>query len=372
MSRIILIGASAKSLITFRGTLIMQLVEKGHEVYCIADENDSIREQIEKLGATFVASPVDRTSKNPLGDLRLCWFYHRIFKSLNPEYVISYTIKPVIWSGIASRFHTGIHYYPMITGLGYVFCGNSFKKRFLRLITTRLYKLSLKKAHCVFFQNNDDREELQFRGLLNGIKTSLLPGSGVPVNHYHFTPIPDCDNGLEFVMVARLLKDKGVYHFVEAAKVIQQMYPKTRFTLVGGLDPSPNCVSKREVEIWNQEGIVNQIGAVNDVRPYLEKAHVFVLPSFYREGLPRSILEAMSTGRPILTTDNVGCREPIEDGHNGFIIKPRSTKALIEKLTWFIEHSDQIHVMGAASRRIAEEVYDVYKVNQKMFDIMGL
>ncbi|CAN8138932.1 galacturonosyltransferase WbtD [uncultured Thiomicrorhabdus sp.] len=370
MKKVIVIGALPGSLINFRGELIKILAKK-HDVIALAGGAtvDEIA-AIESLGVRYIDVPVVRTSMNPFTDLKTMRFYRSVFEKEQPDYVLSYTIKPIIWGGIALRTISAARFTALITGLGYAFEGQGFKRGVLRWIVSRLYQTALKKADQVVFQNSDDLNYFVERGLTSRNKTYVVPGSGVPLAHFEHCALPETQ--LTFLMVARLLKEKGVFEFVDAACQVKKRFTNARFQLLGGLDPSPDGINQTVVDDWLAQGCIEYLGETKDVRPYFAQSHVFVLPSFYREGLPRTILEAMATGRAILTTDNVGCREPIVEGENGWLVPVRDSQALAEKMIWFIENPEQIESMGLASRKMAEDKFDVHKVNARMLEIMGL
>lgn len=370
MAKIIIIGAAPRSLVNFRGELIKTLA-KSHDVIALAGGAtvDEIA-AIDSLGVRYIDVPVKRTSMNPFTDLKTMRFYRSIFEQEQPDYVLSYTIKPIIWGGIALRARPSARFIALITGLGYAFEGQGFKRGVLCWIVSKLYKQSLKRANQVVFQNPDDLNYFVEHELTSRNKTYVVPGSGVPLTHFELRVLPKAE--LTFLMVARLLKEKGVFEFVEAACLVKKQFPNVCFQLLGGLDPSPDGINQTVVDDWVAQGCIEYLGETKDVRPYFAQSHVFVLPSFYREGLPRTILEAMATGRAILTTDNVGCREPIVDGENGWLVPVKDSDALAERMIWFIKNPEMIEPMGIASRKMAEERFDVHKVNAQMLKIMGL
>jgi glycosyltransferase involved in cell wall biosynthesis len=370
-NKLIIVGVSPHSLVNFRGELIKSFVSLDCEVIAIAssatpDEIDAV----ESLGVRYIDVPVVRTSINPFTDLKTMFFYQKVFEQEQPNFVLSYTIKPVVWGGLALRSNRNAHFTALITGLGYAFEGKGFKRGVLRFIVSQLYKLSLKHANQVVFQNYDDLNYFVENSLVAKEKTNVVPGSGVPLAHFQQQSLPKGE--VVFLMVARLLKEKGVYHFVEAACQVKKKFPNAHFQLLGGLDPSPDGINQSVVDEWVTQDCIAYLGETKDVRPYLTQSHVFVLPSYYREGLPRTILEAMATGRPILTTDNVGCREPILEGENGWLVPVKDSQALADRMIWFIEHPEQIERMGLASRKIAEDKFDVHKVNEEMLKIMEI
>jgi glycosyltransferase involved in cell wall biosynthesis len=265
----------------------------------------------------------------------------------------------------------GVQYFALITGLGFAFEGKGVKGKVLCALVSLLYKIALLRANKVVFQNHDDLNYMLKHRIVDAKKCSVISGSGVNSAQFAFRSLPTA-GAIRFTMISRLLKEKGVFYFVEAAKVVIQKYPDAEFHLIGPLDSSPSAISKHEVEGWVASGHIIYHGACNDVRPYLDTCHVFVLPSYYGEGLPRTLLEAMSVGRPLLTTDNVGCREVVENGQNGFIVPIRDSDALVEKMLWFIEHPDRLAKMGHLSRRMVMERFEVDIINQQFFQVLGV
>jgi glycosyltransferase involved in cell wall biosynthesis len=281
--------------------------------------------------------------------------------------VLAYTAKPVIFGLIASRLSGVKNVYAMITGLGYAFTGRS---GLLRHLISRLYRVSLRFARTVFFQNRDDEGLLRKLGIVDdSVNTVVLNGSGINLDEYQVAPFPP--GACRFLMIGRVLGDKGVREYVAAAKEIRNTFPDTTFGLVGWIDENRDAVSPRELESWVDEGLIDFIGRVEDVRPEICRSHVYVLPS-YREGTPRTVLEAMAVGRPIITTDAPGCRETVIDGDNGFLVPIRSVDALVESMQKFIDDPLLGAKMGKRSREIAEEKYDVHKVNAVMLREMGM
>lgn len=369
--KVLVIGATAHSLVNFRGDLIKALVASDCDVIAMAGDSDQATvSKIRSLGAGFESYPVSRTSIGILNNLKTFLTFRSRLNAINPDIVLSYTIKPVIWTGCALRRMRGIKFYALVTGRGYAFDGSGLKRSILKLIVSALYKCSLRRASQVIFQNEDDRQYFCAKGITNRSLTSLVNGSGVSTEYFAGQPLPS--TGFTFLMVARLLGQKGVRVYCEAARLVKERYPDTVFQLLGPFDQSPDRINPREVDVWEQDGLIQYLGQSDDVRPFLKDAHVFVLPSYYKEGLPRTILEAMSVGRPILTTNNVGCREPVNEGLNGWLVPVKDAFKLSERMVWFIENEDQLSEMAQESRRIVRENYDVDLVNRDMIAILGV
>lgn len=372
--RVVVIGATPHSLVNFRGELIKKLIASACEVVAMAGEaTQTDIETIESYGAQFVSYPVSRSSAGLLSNLKTFFAFRKALQQYEPDIVLSYTIKPVIWTGIALLGSRKVRFNALITGLGYAFEGGALKRRLLKRIVSQLYRLSLVRADNVIFQNVDDQNYFLDKRLLRPNKSCVVNGSGVPIDYFSQQPFLDrTGRGVSFLMVARLLNEKGVRYYFEAAQKVKSKFPNARFKLLGPYDSSPDGIGEKDVSSWVSSGNVEYLGESLDVRPFLKNCDVFVLPSFYREGLPRTILEAMSTGRPILTTNNVGCRDPIQEGYNGWLVPVKDAESLASKMTWYIENADKISEMGMNSRNIVIEKYDVNLVNEAMLEIMGV
>ena len=373
--RIAIIGSQAFALWNFRGPLIQEMTKRDLEVYALApDYDDEIRNKVEQLGAKPVPYRLSRTGLNPFRDV--LDFLSLIFalRGIKPNIAFSYTIKPVIYGTLAAWISGVPRRFAMIEGLGYAFTSpgerEELKKRVVRTIAQFLYKLALRRATKVFFLNPDDLNEFVQKGIVHSEKAFLLGPIGVDLEA--FPPVPPVTAPITFLLAARLLREKGVREFVEAARRIKAKYPDARFILLGGLDTNPGAISREEVEGWVKEGLIEWPGHVPDVRPYIAQASVFVLPSYYREGVPRSIQEAMAMARPVITTDAPGCRETVLPGVNGFLVPVRDMNALVSAMERFIKEPELIERMGKESRKIAEERFNVHKINQVLLEAMGV
>ncbi|MBM9538611.1 glycosyltransferase family 4 protein [Desulfobulbus alkaliphilus] len=369
--KILVIGGISRSLINFRGPLLQTMLAKGHEVIaCAGEPREDVTAELREWGVGFVPVALYRSGMRPWQDVRTCWELWRLFKKIQPDVVLAYTIKPVIWGGLAARFAGTLGIYSMIEGLGYAFTpGNGLHGRVAGFFATCLYRLSLKYSRKVFFLNPDDVHDFTTRRLVQQEQCVLVNGTGIDLEHYGVTPLPASPR---FLMICRLLRDKGVREYVQAARSIKKHYPETLFRLAGALDANPSSVSAAELEDWHNEGVIEYLGQLEDVRPAFADCSIYVLPSYYREGTPRTVLEAMSMGRAIITTDAPGCRETVVNGDNGFLVPVRSIEALETAMLQFIVDPDLAPRMGLRSRQIAEEKYDVHKVNAVMLQEMGI
>ncbi len=324
------------------------------------DIDEQVATHVAALGAEPISITLGRTSLNPLEALHATIEIRSHLRKIKPDVMIAYTIKPIVLGARAAKAEGVRHFIPIVTGLGYAFTGGREAKRmFSRLVGKRMYKMAFLNSTLAFFQNEDDLREFQRLGILPPrLKTVIIPGSGVDTAHFSPAPLPP---DTSFLMIARLLKDKGVREFGEAAKRMKQACPGIRISLAGFRDTSPDSLSKSEVEQLVGGGL-NFLGALDDVRPAIASNSVYVLPS-YREGTPRSVVEAMAMGRAVITTDAPGCRETVRHGENGFLVPPKDADALFDAMRALVEMPELIPQMGRVSRQIVEEKYDVRKVN---------
>ncbi len=368
--KILLIGALPSSLINFRGELIKLFVSNDHQVIAMASGANNIEiESIEKLGIRYIDYSVQRNGLNPIADMKTFLNLKHVFKKEKPDLVLAYTIKPVIWGGIAARFCPNIKFYGLITGLGFAFQKGSFKRNLLSSIATNLYRLALSKASKVIFQNPDNLQAFLDKNIIVKEQAMRVNGSGVSLEHYCRSRLPDSEP--VFLTIARLLGEKGLREYVRAARLVKEKYPSVIFKIVGPDDPSPDGIPVSEVNEWNELGIIEYSGSSNDVRPFINNCHVFVLAS-YHEGMPRTVLEAMAIGRPILTTNVPGCKETVINGENGFLVEKANVEQLVEKMVWFIENRARWEFMANKSFELAKERYDVRKVNNDLLNILEL
>jgi glycosyltransferase involved in cell wall biosynthesis len=368
------ITSQAFSLHNFRGPLIRALVHKGVKVFALApDYNEASRAEVIALGAEPLDAPMSRAGMNPLKDARDLWRLRQQLVKLRVDASFTYFIKPVIYGTLAARLAGISRRFAMIEGAGYVFIDQddaSFLRRLLRFILMGLYRFALQSASLVFLLNLDDYALFVDGGMVAADKVVLLNGIGVDLDY--FSPQPVNFEPICFMMAARLLRTKGVYDYIAAARLVKAQYPEIRFLLLGSVDVNPDSLAQSEIDGWVAEGLIESPGHVADVTYWLKQTSVFVLPSYYREGIPRSIMEAMAMQRPVITTDTVGCRDMVEDGVNGFKVPMRNPEALSKAMLAFVEHPQWIEQMGKASRMMAENKYDVNQVNAKILSDMKI
>jgi glycosyltransferase involved in cell wall biosynthesis len=362
-----LVASNSESIIRFRGDLIDSLIDSNRKVVALSPNiKNSSNSFFMSRGVSCEFIPIRNSSFNIFHDIRTFLTLIKLYKKYKVSEIMAYTIKPVLWCGLSSRF-LNINYYALITGLGYSFYGDSLKRRVLTKLVIFLYKAALKNSTYVFFQNKDNQDVFLKMGIIPRSKACIVNGSGVNIKEFDIVELPK--KGFRFLCISRLLGEKGLREYAAAARIVKNKFPNVEFDLVGSEDLSPDAIPLSEVRNWSD--YISYKGSTSDVRPYIKNSHVYVLPS-YHEGLPRSTLEAMSMGRPILTTDTIGCKDTVENGVNGFKVQVKSVDELSKKMIWFIEHSDHINKMGLESRKMVEDKFDVHKVNKEMLKIMDI
>jgi glycosyltransferase involved in cell wall biosynthesis len=373
MQKFLLIASFPESILQFRGPLIDALLAQGVDLHIAAPDlppGNPIRLRLEAKNVTVHDIPMRRAGMNPLADLRTLLHLSRLMRQLKPTCTLGYTVKPVIYGLLAARAARVKNRFALITGLGYAFTGREGEARHgLRSLVQGLYGIALRGAHKVFFQNPDDEALFRSLGILpRRIPSCVVNGSGVQTDQFTVVPVPEAPH---FLLIARLVGDKGVREYAAAARQVRAIHPQARFSLVGWIDPTPDAIAQRELDAWIADGDITYLGRLDDVRPAIAACAVYVLPS-YREGTPRTVLEAMAMGRAIITTDAPGCRETVVHGDNGFLVPVRSTTELAEAMIRFIEEPQLAARMGARSRELAVAKFDVNQVNAVMLREMGI
>lgn len=369
----LLVASFPDSLIKFRGPLIEAILSAGYRVHLAVPGLDSYSEVASRLVALDVQVhdiPLRRTGMNPFQDLALLVSLQKLMREIGTDYVLAYTIKPVIYGSLAAWISGVNHRFALITGLGYAFTGEATGlRKVLRTLIQQLYRFSLSRNRLVFFQNPDDEALFRQLSLLkSAIPSCVVNGSGVDVAEYTVAVLPETPS---FLLIARLLGDKGVREYAQAAALVKERYPEVSFRLVGWVDDNPDAIDQAELDAWIAAGIIEFLGKLPDVRPAITDSSVYVLPS-YREGTPRTVLEAMAMGRPVITTDAPGCRETVVDGDNGFLVPVKDVQALADAMIKMIDSPGLVAKMGERSRQIAETKYDVHRVNAAMLEGMGI
>jgi glycosyltransferase involved in cell wall biosynthesis len=356
MTTTVILGSLAQSLTNFRAPLLDALRQAGHSVVGVApDLEEKDAKHLQAFGAHSARVEFSRTGMNPLADVLGFFRLWTYFRKSRPNAVLAYTAKPVIYGMLASRLAGVQTRAALITGLGFAFTeGTGFKRKLARIIAWTLYRLALPRATTIIFQNPDDLALFKSLGLISRQqRVEIVNGSGVDLKHFARVPLPEKP---VFLMIARLLVDKGVREYAEAAVALKAERPDAAVRLVGWLDKSPGAVSAAELDQWQKAGL-EFLGRLDDVRPAIAKASVIVLPS-YREGTPRSVLEGMAMGRAVITTDAPGCRETVAEGVNGLLVPPRDAASLAKAMIRLAQNPETIRKMGEASYRIAQTKYE--------------
>ena len=382
-STYLIVNGIGDTVVSFRGPLVAALVARGHRVVVstprpVEVAPELVERALGELGAECVFSPLDRTGLNPLRERAAARHYRALCERVAPAGVFVSNPKPVFHAIPAARAAGVPRRVAMITGLGYAFIGRGAKAAILRRVAIALYRRALAQATTVLFQNGDDLAYFERAGLLApGVPVARTGGSGVDLARFPAQPIPG--GAPVFLMVARLLGDKCVREFAEAARLVRGARPACRFRLVGWIDSNPAAIARTELDGWIADGRLEWAGRLDDVRGELAAASVFLLPS-YREGTPKSTLEALATGRAIVTTDAPGCREtvreieapaPAGDGANGVLVPVRDACALANACLALADDPALVAAMGARSRVLAERVFDASLVNATIVEALG-
>lgn len=356
MKKIVLVSNTSWYLYNFRLSIIKLMSIHRLEVICIANY-DEYSDRLKNNGVTFIESSLQNKGKNPLNDYAYFKFLYKIYTDIKPDFIFHYTIKPNIYGSMAAK-KAKISSIAVVSGAGYIF----LHENLLTTLTKRLYAKAAKQCTEMWFVNKEDQQMFINEKIVEAAKTRVLPGEGINTDIFkRSTQYPAHNKNFTFLLTGRMLWDKGVGVYVEAAKIIKSKYPSVKFQLLGFIDNlNPTSISKEQIDAWVEEGFVEYLGVTDNVKSYLEKANCFVLPSFYKEGVPRSLLEAASMEIPIITTDNVGCREVVNDGYNGFLSKIKDPESLAEKMEKMLSMpKDGLVEMGRKGRcRVIEQFHE--------------
>lgn len=368
MNQKILISVNtAWNIYNFRSGLIKALLNHGYQVVAVAPR-DEYAPRLRELGCRFISIPMDGNGTHPGRDLSLLMHYYRVLRTERPLAYLGYTVKPNVYGSMAAHM-LRIPVINNIAGLGTTFINSSLLTRVVRT----LYRVALRRSRRIFFQNADDQALFIKTGLVRSDSTDRVPGSGMDLARFlPVPPSPLTDRPFVFLLVSRMLKDKGVEEFVEAARLVRRQIPAVEFQLLGFIDAAnANSIPRERIQGWESEGLVRYLGKTDDVRPYLSAADCVVLPS-YREGVPRSLLEAAAMARPIIATDVVGCRDVVDHDVNGLLCRVKDSGDLAEKMMQMFHFSQERRMeMGRAGRQKVESEFDEKLVIQKYLNMIG-
>lgn len=362
MKRILLLCVTSQNVVTFRAGLIKTLQKNGCAVSVIAFD-DEYKEEIAKLNVDFYCIKEENRGTNPLKILSLKGKYKKLIRQIAPDTVFTFMLKPNTFGVMAAKSAGVKNIYSMVEGAGDVFIRNSLKWKLVRFVVCALYKKAFKSSRKVFFLNNDDRAEFLARKLVKEEQCEIVHGIGVDLEKFAFKPVK---NQRMFLMIARMLETKGIYEYCKCARLVKQKYPDAVFNYLG----AEGTVKLTDIQEYIDDGSVQYLGTTKDVRPYLEDCLLLLLLSSYREGMPMSIMEAEAVGRAIITSDNVGCRDTVVDGYNGFLVAQKDYEAMAEKCIWAIENSEQAKEMGANARKFAEENFNSEMINKRICEVI--
>ena len=365
-NHIVLSGNTAWGMWNFRSALVKHFLKCGHKVSISAPFDEIYFKKFRDIGCHVYDIPINPKGINPVEDYRLVLKYKKLFKMIKPDFSITYTIKPNIYASVAAH-SLGIKFLPVTTGLGYTF----LTKGLIPAVARQLYKFSFRKAEEVWFLNDDDIATFRKAKLIAKEKVVQLPGEGVDLEHFAYENTLDASSTTKFLLVGRMLKDKGVVEYVEAARILKNKYPKVHFQLLGAIwEGNPAAIKKTQIDKWVEEGIVDYLGQTSDVRKFVKDASCVVLPS-YREGVPCTLMEGAAIGKPLVATDVPGCRDVVKDGYNGYLCKVKDSRDLASKMEKMItdgfEHRLQ---MGKNGRLLMEEKFDVNLIIKQYDDML--
>lgn len=375
--KIFIVCDSSRSLLDFRGKLIEKM-QIDNQVYVFTPriDQESVRNRLKELNVITYESNLNGSNVSIMSDLQFIYALYKLIRKIKPDIFFPYTFKPVIYGSFLAKLCKVNLIAPMLTGLGYNFTDNPNSNKWVVKITRFLLKFSLQPNPRlnIIFQNKDDSQRLLDLKILNKKhQVYVVNGSGVDLSHYEYSK-PSI-SPITFLMVSRLINAKGIKEYYDAAKLIKERFPQTVFKLIGPYDDNIDTISPQLYQAIASGDTIKYIGQVDDVRPDIEQSSVMVLPSYYGEGVPRCVLEGMAMGRPVITSDSVGCRETINpepENANGFLIPIKNASALASKMTYFIENSEDIVNYGNRGRIFAKEKFDVNLVNSALFKIMKL
>ena len=364
--KVVISANSSWNVFNFRLALIENIKEKGFEVLIIAPE-DEWSDKLKNIGCKYYPINIKNRGVNPISDILLSIRYLLILLRVRPDYYLGFTVKPNIYGGFAASF-LGIRVVNNISGLGSAL----IKGGWLGGVVKILYKFSLNKSYRVFFQNLDDYSLFVNSKLVAANKSDILPGSGIDLDNFQYTPKNPGDDGpFKFLLIGRIIKDKGILEYFEAAKILKSKYKNVEFILVGFLNSdNPSALNPVELKRWEEQGYIKYLGHTNDVRPLIKTSDCVVLPS-YREGTSRVLLETAAIGRPIVTTDVPGCKEVVDDSENGFLCRPGDPIDLSDKMEMMIKlNHDERNIMGSKGRSKVEKEFDQNIVFKKYIDVL--
>lgn len=367
--KILVLSSHTPSLFWFRMEMMQTFRELGHTVVAAAQESElQWSSRFAAYGIEYRQIYVERNGINPLNDFRTLKEIKILLKTEQPDRIFIYQAKTIIYGAMAASASNITEVYALVAGLGSVFRGDGLKSKIIAKIMELQYRMAFSRSQKVIFQNDDDRDVLLSKKILNPNQVEKINGSGVNLDLFKPVSLPD---ETAFLFIGRLIRDKGLMEYLEACRVIKQKYPDVECLLVGPFDSNPSALKKEELDIYIQDGVIDYFGEQEDVKPYIARCSTFVLPS-YHEGTPKTVLEAMAMGRAIITSDAPGCRETVVDGENGFLVETKNIEALVDRMEHLILHPELNKMMGEFGLKMVQEKFDVKKVNAEIVRILNL
>lgn len=361
--KILMICNTSQSIYNFRLPLIRKFKEEGYDVSAVAFD-DKYADLLKQENVRFKCVNDSNRSMNPLKILSLKNKYCKIIKEEKPDIVFTFQLKPNLF-GVPAAKKAGVQkVYAMVEGAGDAFINKSMKWKLIKFVECKLYKKAFKRANNVFFLNNDDKAEFEALKLVKKGQGIVVNGIGVDLEKFAFAPVDKTSN--KFIMIARMLETKGIYEYCKCAELVKKTHPEAEFMYLGG----EGSVKVADIQKYIDNESINYLGTTKDVRPYIKEALLLLLSS-YREGLPMTIMEAESMGRGIITSNNIGCKETVQDGYNGFIVEQKDYEAMAQKCIAVLENKKLAETLGKNARAFAEDKFDYKKINQQIFDVVG-
>lgn len=354
---------------TSRSELITSMLDKGHDITVLGSEmKENCKIELTEFNVDYVRIPFARSNTNPIDEMKFIINTSKVLKALKLDIILVYGVRLSSSIAIAAKLARVKRVYAIINGAGTLFYMKGLKGRLVQVLSYPLLFTGLHLCNSIMFQNQDNLNLFTKLGLVCKKKVVVVNGSGVSLEKFKSAPLGD---ECMFLFIGRMIRDKGIIEFIESAKKVKDVYPNSRFLIIGPYDENLTAIGEEDLRPLIESKIIEHIEWTDKVSSYLKESYAFILPS-YHEGTPRTVLEAMATGRPIITTDAPGCRETVVDGVNGFLIPIRNIEILSEKIIWMIENREEAKKMGQESIRICEEKFDVKKVNEVILKTMKL
>lgn len=367
--KILVLACDAHTMFHYRKDMMCEFIRQGCEVVAASDLPESDwADTFAQIGARYRQFYVKRNGLNPADDIKTLFSLKKLIAEEKPDKIFAYHSKSVVYGSIAAKMNSVKDMYALIAGLGSILRGTGFKNSIVRKVLKAQYKAAFKNCKAVLTHNDEDRQLLIDEHFTKSEKLKTINGSGVNLNKFKYSQTQRTNT---FLFIARLIGDKGIREYIQAAQIVKKKYSEAVFKVVGPYDTNPSALKPEEMEKYIESGAIEYLGELSDVTAQLTQCMVFVLPS-YHEGAPKTVLEAMSTGRPVITTDVPGCRATVTNGVNGYLVPAKNAEALAERMIYLYENFEHAVELGNNGRKIAEEKYDSVKVNRSILNIMEI